>query len=155
MSAAPEVIARVDAFAAQLAEQAAVYREVLSLTDRQQEALAAQDLAGFNALLGEKATRMEQLAALDDAMAENRAQWEAHREAIDDAQRDRLRTTVDNIRGLLQRLIDVESECEQRLQDVQAGVARDLRQLGQGQRAMRSYGAGPPPPKRGRLDVGG
>lgn len=155
MSLAPEATARIEALAEQLTRQADRYRAVLALAERQQHALARQDMPEFNALLEEKAVLMAGLADVDQTMAENRAAWEAGRDRVEEELRERLRGCIEEIRTLLKRLLDIEQDCEAQLQAAKSGVADALRQVGQGRRALQSYRAATPPAGSGRLDVGG
>lgn len=146
---------QIEALVRQLGEQAEHYRGVLAFAERQQAALTAQDMAEFNALLAEKAGLMDTIARLDLAMAQNRAVWDAQRDDLDETLRSRVRAAVEEVRGLLEHVLETELACEAQLQEAKGGLTQELRQLGHGQRALESYRTAAPPTPAPRLDLGG
>ena len=154
MSLDAATLAQVEAFADQLDAQAACYRAVLALGAEQAAALEAHDLAAFHELLGQKATLLGDIAGLDATAAPYRVTWEAHRSDVEEPLRVRLRAIVDEIRGLLEQLLDMERACETQLAATKQDVERELSQLGQGRQALRSYQPQAEPPAQ-RLDLGG
>jgi len=138
-----------------LREQAASYRTLLTLGDRQQEALERRDLEEFHRLLHEKAKAMARITALEQASAPHRAHWESSRDQLAEDVRAAVRTVVEELRGLLHDLLEKERGCEETLERTKALMQEELRHLGQGRQAVRSYGARPSEPRRGGLDLGG
>lgn len=147
--------AQVTVFAERLDAQAARYRALLALGEQQQAALERQDMAAFTGLLGEKAALMAEIATADAAVAPYRTVWEAHREEVAEPLQEHLRTTVEGIRAVLERVLVVEHACEVHLQGAKTAVAQDLQHVGRGRQALKSYRPAAPPPERHRLDLGG
>lgn len=147
--------ARIQSFADTLDAQAERYRSILALGEAQAAALAEHDLAAFTDLLGRKAGLMAEIAGLDADAMSHRAVWEAHRDEVEEPLRGRLRGVVEELRGLLERLLTMERACEVQLATTKADVARELNVLGQGKQALRSYQPPPADAPRRRLDLGG
>ena len=155
MSLDAATTAQVETFAEQLGAQAERYRALLALGERQRQALEGDDLAAFHELLGQKATLVAEIGAADEAAAQNRAVWDAHRDAVPEALRERLRAVVEEIRRALEQSLAVEQACEARLHAAKTHVAQDLDQVGRGRRALASYRPAPPPVQSRHLDLGG
>jgi len=129
----------VERFAAQLTEQVDAYRQVLAVSEEQRNALDRNELDTFHGLLSKKATLMERVAALDVAMADNRAVWNTHRDQVPDATNHTLRTVVDELRALLEGLVAIEAECEEKLAQAKRNVQQELNKIGTSRAALESY----------------
>lgn len=155
MSAQADVTATIAALAEQLRAQAALYRRILELSERQRDALRARALNDFHALLPDKARLMGELTDLEAAMAPNRMVWEAHRKGLAPEAGAGVRDAVQDVRASLEQLVAVEQECERELAAAKDEVQRDLSQLNQGRQALQSYKPAPNQPKSRFLDLGG
>lgn len=154
MSPQADTGAAVATLVEQMRDQSAVYRQILDLGERQQAALEGHDLDGFHVLLADKARLMTQLVQLEELAAPNRAVWDAHREAVPEDLRTAMRDAVADVRGLLERLVELEQACEAALTAVKDKVQRELQHLGRGGQALESYKPPEAPPESRFLDLG-
>ncbi len=149
------ITTQVERFAEQLDAQAGHYRAVLALGAEQAAALERHDLVAFHTLLARKSTLLGEIAGLEEQNSPYRAVWEAHREDLAGPVRDRLRGVVDELRTLLEQLLEMERACEAKLAATKLDVERELTQLGRGRQALQSYQPRPTAAPTRRLDLGG
>jgi hypothetical protein len=122
-----------------LREQASCYRMLLELAKRQAEELSAENLDAFMVILEEKKKIIEKIGELEALTQPLRNYWESHKEEIGEESRARLRSVVADVRAVLEELLQVESKSQQQLGGKKDGVHEQIRQLGIGSEAMRSY----------------
>lgn len=119
--------------------QAGLYRELLGVARRQAEEISTESLDTFVRILEEKKTIIDKIGELETEAQLLRAFWEQHREEVEEDNRARLRSVVDEIRTLLEELLEVESESQQKLGGTKDTVEEQIRQISIGPEAMRSY----------------
>ncbi len=119
--------------------QADLYRELLGAAKRQAKEISAESLDTFVDILEEKRTIIEKIGEIETEIQPLRRFWEQHRDEIEAGDRTALRSVVDEIRALLEELLDVESESQQKLGSTKEAVEEQIRQISIGPEAMRSY----------------
>ncbi len=122
-----------------LRAQAELYRTLLALAKRQAAEISARNIKGFIAALDEKKLVLEEIGSLELTAAPLRHAWESQSEVVTDQTRARVRSLVEEIRTLLQQLLEVEMESQTELGVVKDTVEEELRQVTTGPEAIRSY----------------
>ncbi len=134
---------KVERFEQTLRAQAELYRTLLGLAKRQSEEISAENTDAFVRLLEKKKKVMEEIGELELTADPLRTFWETNREKISEQTRANLRSVVDEIRTLLEELLELESKSQRRLGITKDTVQEQIRQLSVGPEAMRSYRQGP------------
>ncbi|RJP73371.1 MAG: hypothetical protein C4532_04505 [Candidatus Abyssobacteria bacterium SURF_17] len=133
---------RVAEFWHKLGAQAELYRTLLGLTKRQALQIAEENLDGFMLLLEEKKKVIKEIGDIEQATIPLREYWESHKEDISDGTRVKLRSVVDEIRATLEELLALEARSQRELGLAKEVLAEEMRQVGAGRQAMRSYNRG-------------
>jgi hypothetical protein len=131
-----EVIAKLER---ELRAQADLYRALLAQAKRQAEEISADNLDAFVSVLEEKRKIIEELGQREEIIRPLRDYWESHKEEAGEEDRIKLRSAVDEIRALLEELIEVESHSQKKLGGTKQEIEEQFRQLSVGPEAMRSY----------------
>jgi ribosomal 50S subunit-associated protein YjgA (DUF615 family) len=131
----------------QLRAQAELYRTLLDLARRQIQEISDENMDAFTQLLEEKKKVIEEIGEIETTTRPLREIWESNRENVGEESRTKLRAVVDEIRVLLEELVEIESQSQQKLGVTRDTVEEHIRQASVGSDAMRSYtqggGSGP------------
>ncbi len=130
---------KIDEFYNNLNAQAELYRALLGLAKRQVEEIAGQNIDRFLILLEEKKKVVREIEEIELATIPLRQHWENHKADLNEETRAKLRTVVDEIREILEELLELESESQQKLGDSKDQVEEGLRQVSIGSKAMQTY----------------
>lgn len=130
---------KVTEFRHKLGAQAELYRTLLGLTKRQTLQIAEENLDGFMLLLEEKKKVIKEIGDIEQTTIPLREYWETHKEDISEGTRIELRSVVDEIRTILEELLALEAKSQRELGLAKEVLAEEMRQVGVGQQAMRSY----------------
>ncbi len=122
-----------------LRAQAELYRMLLGLARRQAEELSAEDVDAFVASLEDKKKVVGEIDDLEAAADPLRRFWEEHKDDVAEDTRAKLRAVVDEIRVLLEELLELEADSQRRLGVTKDSLEEQIRQLSVGPKAMLSY----------------
>ena len=131
---------KVVRFHQKLLAQAELYRALLGLTKRQAQAITRESMDAFVQLLEEKKKIVEEIGTIELTAAPLREIWENHKDEVSGPIRAQLRAVVDEIRALLEALLELESESQQKLGLTKDMVEEEIKQVDIGAKAMHSYG---------------
>lgn len=134
---------KAELFEQKLLAQAGLYRTLLTLARRQAEEISTENVDAFVLLLEEKRKVVSEIEALEMAADPLRRFWETHKDEVDETIRARLRGVVDEMRGLLEELLELESQSQRKLGMTKDALQEQMRQLSTGAQAMHSYARKP------------
>lgn len=144
MAERPEDIReKASLFEQKLRAQTELYGTLLGLAKRQVQEISAENIDAFTLLLDDKKKVIEELGEIEAATIPLRQYWEAHMDQADEETRARLRTVVNRIRGILEELLEVEADSQKQLGMAKDEIEEQIRQVGSGGQAMRSYAPSP------------
>ena len=127
----------------ELRVQAELYRALLELARRQAKEISREDIDSFMLLLEEKRKIIEKIGEIELSTGHLREFWESHKEEVGERTRTKLRSVVDEIRTLLEELLELESHSQSELGIAKGEIEEEIRQLNVGKTAMRSYRRAP------------
>jgi len=122
-----------------LRAEAELYRTLIGLAKKQAEEIASKNIEQFIRVLEEKRTVLQEIESIELASVPLRDLWESESHRADEKMRAEMRTVVDEIRGLLEQLLELETACQQDLGLAKESVEEELRQVTAGPDAIRSY----------------
>ncbi|RJP14965.1 MAG: hypothetical protein C4520_20540 [Candidatus Abyssobacteria bacterium SURF_5] len=126
-------------FQQMLRAQAELYRTLIGLAKKQAQKIAEKHIDGFIGVLEEKRTILQEIESIEVSSAPLRDAWESRSQLADEETRRRVRGLVDEIRRLLEELLELESNSQSELGHAKDLVEEQLRQVNAGPDAMRSY----------------
>ncbi len=134
-----EAESEVTRFHQNLRAQAELYRVLLHLVRKQSEEISNGHIEAFLGILDEKRKIIAEIGDIELATIPLREFCENHKSDISEGSRNELRLIVNEIRGLLEQLLELELQSQEKL-----GIAKDLaeeqlNQLALGSRAAHSY----------------
>ncbi|MBI4831860.1 MAG: flagellar export chaperone FlgN [Candidatus Lindowbacteria bacterium] len=130
---------KIQQFYDKLRAQSELYQTLLGLAKRQTLEISYDNIDAFMLLMEEKKKVVEKIEQVEVAAAPLREYWETNRDGVSEQTRTKLRAVVDQIRGLLEELLEVEAQSQQKLGIAKNAVGEELRQVSVGSKAMRSY----------------
>ena len=122
--------------------QAELYRSLLGLAKQQAQEISPDNLDVFMTVLEQKKTIIEKIGEVETEIRPLRDYWESHKEKAAEKDRRKLRSVVDEIRTVLEELVEVESRSQKELGSAMDTVQDQMRQLSVGPEALRSYTEG-------------
>jgi hypothetical protein len=122
--------------------QAELYRSLLGLAKQQAQEISPDNLDVFMSVLEQKKTIIEKIGEIETEIRPLRDYWESHKEEAEEKDRRKLRSVVDEIRAVLEELLEVESRSQKELGSAMDTVEEQIRQLSVGPDALRSYTKG-------------
>jgi len=134
---------KVEHFEEKLRAQAELYRTLIGLARRQAEELSAENVDAFVIFLEEKKKVVGEIEDIEIAADPLRRFWEANRDNVGESTRAKLRTVVDEIRALLEELLELETDSQRKLGITKDSLEEQVRQLSVGPKAMHSYSPKP------------
>jgi len=143
MESANLVEENIEEFRNKLLAQAELYGTLLDLTKRQALEIERESLDAFTQLLEEKRRIVEEIGEIELTTAPLREFWERHKDEASEPLRAQLRAVVDEIRTLLEQLLQLESQSQQRLGLTKEMIEEEIRQVGIGAKAVHSYKSRP------------
>jgi arsenate reductase-like glutaredoxin family protein len=137
---APELIeSQFERFRQLLRAQAELYRTLIGLARKQAKEIAARQIDEFIHVLEEKRTVLQEIESIELLSAPLRNLWETENHRAAEPTRAGLREVVEEIRGLLEELLELESHSQRELGQAKELVEEELRQVTAGPDAIRSY----------------
>lgn len=120
------------------------YRELKSLSDRQQTLVAAGQPEQLLSVLGQRQTHVEALTTLNEQLAPLRPRMSEVAETAPAAVRDTLRGLVDEVQELLEAIIAQDEQDKQRLAQGRDAVKQELGKLSRTPAALSAYKSAAP-----------
>ena len=142
-SAEQQINQKTELFEKKLLAQAELYRLLLTLARKQAEEILTENVDAFVLLLEEKRKIVGEIEEIETAAEPLRRFWEAHKDEVGESVRARLRAVVDETRGLLEELLELESQSQRKLGVTKDALQEQIRQLSAGPQAMHSYARKP------------
>jgi hypothetical protein len=130
---------KVAQFQQKLRAQAELYLTMLGLAKKQTREISYESIDAFVLLLEEKKKIIEEIREIELATVPLRQFWETHKDEVSEQTRVELRSVVNEIREILQELLEIESQSQRKLGITKDMVEKDLRQVSLAPKAMRSY----------------
>jgi hypothetical protein len=127
----------------ELRAQAGLYNSLTELARRQAEEISAENVDAIVAFLEEKKKIVEQIEGIEAAAAPLKEFWEEHREEVGERARAGLKEAVDEIRGLLEELLEIESRSQKELGRTKDALQGQIQDLSTGAKAIGSYAPKP------------
>ncbi|MBI5119251.1 flagellar export chaperone FlgN [Candidatus Poribacteria bacterium] len=134
---------KIEQFYDKLRAQSDLYRVLLGLAKKQTLEISYENVDSFMLLMEEKKKIVERIEEIEVTAAPLREFWETNRDGISEQGRSKLRAVVDQIRGLLEELLEVEAQSQHELGIAKNTVEEELRQVSVGSKVMRSYRRSP------------
>jgi flagellar biosynthesis/type III secretory pathway chaperone len=114
------------------------YVELQRMAARQQEAVAAADVASLQRIVDEKQKVLGQIQQISA-----RAQaWRRQAEGLQDPERDSVNRAVASVEEELRRLLELEEQTQRGLVRQRDDTSDQLKRINQGRKARRLYGGG-------------
>jgi hypothetical protein len=137
-----EIEEKVKAFERTLGEQAELYRALIGLSREHVDKISAEDVDALMVFLEKKRKIIDEIEQVEVAAEPLRRFWESHKDEAPEPVRASLRAVVDEIRALLEELVEIEEADRRKLGITKDEIEQQMRQLSAGPRAMRSYAPG-------------
>ncbi len=135
---------KIEQFGQKLRAQAGLYRTLLGLARKQAEQMTSADnVDALVAILEEKRKVVDEIEGIEASCGPLRRLWEDHRDDVSESTREKMRAVVGEIRALLEELLELEDSSRQKLGLAKDSLEEEIRQLGVGPKAMRSYSKKP------------
>ena len=134
---------QVELFEQKLRAQAELYRMLLGLVRNQSEKISADNVDELVVFLEDKKKLVGEIEDIQAAAEPLRHFWEAHKDEVGEDSRAGLRAVVDEIREILEELLELESSSQQKLGTTKEELEEQIRQVSSGPQAMQSYARKP------------
>jgi hypothetical protein len=143
-----EIDKKVALFEEKLRAQAELYGVLIGLAQQQVDQILARDVDALTLSLEKKKAVVDEIEQIEMAADPLRRFWEAHKGEVGEPARARLRAAVDEIRTLLEELLEIEAGSQQKLGLTKDELEEQLQELNDEKRAMHSYAPKPDPKPR-------
>lgn len=130
-----------------LAAQRDLYRKLLDLDERSGD-LGRMDVDAVSRLVEEKVGVMAEVARIDDALAIFKEVWSTWRHEIDAGDKLAIDAAMGEVRGVLERLIAVETASSEQLRARMEEARGRFQEVEVQRRATDAYGVRPAGPAR-------
>ena len=134
---------KIELFEQKLRAQAELYRSLMDLARKQAEKISAENVDELVLCLEEKKRVVEEIEAIEVDAAPLREFWEANKDNADEQIRAGLRAAVDEIRTLLEELLELEAQSQRKLGASKDALQDQIRDLSTGSQAISSYAPSP------------
>lgn len=138
-----EIDKKVELFERKLRAQAELYRGLISLAREQIDQISAESVEALVPFLEKKKRIIDEIEQIEMAADPLRRFWEEHKDEVGEPVRARLKAVVDEIRTLLEELLEIEAAGQRQLGITKDALEEQLQQLSDGPRAVRSYAPKP------------
>jgi len=143
MESAELINEKIELFEHKLRAQAELYRSLMDLARKQVEKISSENVDELVLCLEEKKKVVEEIEAIEVAAAPLREFWETNKGKVDDQARAGLRAAVDEIRALLEELLELEAQSQRKLGASKDALQDQIRDLSAGSQAISSYAPSP------------
>jgi stage III sporulation protein SpoIIIAA len=137
-----EIDEKIEVFEQKLGAQAELYRTLIGLARAQADKISAEDVDALMRFLEKKKVIIDEIEQVGATAEPLRQFWESHKDEVAEPVRERLKAVVDEIRALLEELMEIEEAGRRKLGITKDEVESQMQQLSAGPRAMRSYAPG-------------
>ena len=137
-----EIDEKMGVFEQKLGAQAELYRALIVLAREQVDEIPAEDVDTLMLSLDKKRKVIDEIEQIEVAAEPLRRFWESRKDDVAEPVRAGLRVVVDEIRTLLEELLEIEEAGRRKLGITKDEIEDQIQQLSAGPRAMRSYGLG-------------
>ena len=127
-------------FLAGLKRQQSKYRELAGVSEEQSRILGGGDMDALMALVERKRGIMAEIEDLDKGLSAVKARWAELRGSIDRATTREVEATVEETKGILQKLIRLEDEARAALERRRDSPTGPFQELTMRKRARGAYG---------------
>ncbi len=124
-----------------LGEQKAIYDQLDTLSERQRELIASDDVPGLVEVLTRREALLESLSQLAEAVAPFRARWDEILERLSGSDRQAVGRLVNDLTESARRIADRDEADRQALEARRRIVSDELRSVSRGRSAMAAYGS--------------
>jgi hypothetical protein len=116
---------------------------LIGLARKQIDHISARDVDALTLSLEQKKTVVDEIEQIEMAADPLRRFWETHKDEVGEPTRTRLRAVVDDIRALLEELLEIEAGSQRRLGITKDALEEQMQELSDGSRAVHSYSPKP------------
>jgi len=134
---------KIEVLEQKLRAQAELYRSLMDLARKQAEKISAENVDELVLCLEEKKRVVEEIEAIEVDAAPLREFWETNKDNADEQIRAGLRAAVDEIRALLEELLELEAQSQRKLGASKDALQDQIRDLSTGSQAISSYAPSP------------
>jgi len=138
-----EIDEKVGLFEEKLRAQAKLYTVLIDLARKQADQISARDVDALTLSLEQKKSVVSEIEEIEMAAGPLRRFWETHKDEVGEPTRARLREVVDEIRTLLEELLEIEAGSQRKLGITKDALEEELQELSNGARAIHSYAPKP------------
>ena len=138
-----EIDEKVQLFGEKLRAQAELYSVLIGLARKQVDQISARDVDALTLSLEQKKTVVDEIEQIEMAADPLRCFWESHKDEVGEPTRVRLRAVVDEIRTLLEELLEIEAGSQRILGITKDALEEQMQELSDGARAVHSYAPKP------------
>lgn len=138
-----EIDEKVALFEEKLRAQAELYSVMIGLARKQVDQISARDVDALTLSLEQKKTVVDEIEQIEMAADPLRRFWESHKDEVGEPTRVRLRAVVDEIRTLLEELLEIEAGSQRKLGITKDTIEEQMQELSDGARAVNSYAPKP------------
>ena len=130
----------VDRLLNALQQQQERYDTMVSVMEDQKSLLGASDIDALMVLVDRKRALLSEIDELEKQVVEVRGDWKETRETLDETSRRRVEEAIERKRVVLERLVNLENEGFDLMQQRRAAAAEELNALVKMKRARGAYG---------------
>ena len=132
-----------DADAAELADRLAqqrdLYQQLKALSDQQGQLIAAGQAEPLLAVLSQRQSIIEQISQLNEQLVPLRQRWPEKAVHLDEAQRQRINTLLEEVEAMLEAIIRQDDQHRQQLYAAKEQITQKLEHASVAGRAMNAY----------------
>jgi len=134
-----------------LDEQREIYRDLSQLSDEQSNLVAEGDAESLLGLLGRRQALIDRLVQINARIEPFKQQWPDLWNELDDELRESVRQRIDEVKALLDHIIDQDERDRVALASHRSSVSRQLDHLNRGAAVNRAYGPNQAAPAQNRF----
>ena len=129
----------VDRLLNALQQQQERYDTMVSVMENQKSLLGARDVDALMVLVDRKRALLSEIDELEKQVVEVRGGWEETRETLGETSRRRVEEAIERKRVVLERLVNLENEGFELMQQRRSAAADELEALMKKRRARTAY----------------
>ena len=129
----------VDRLLNALQQQQERYDTMVAVMEEQKSLLGARDVDALMVLVDRKRALLSEIDELEKQVVEVRGGWEETRETLGETSRRRVEEAIERKRVVLERLVNLENEGLELMQQRRSAAADELKALVKKKRARTAY----------------
>ncbi len=134
-----------------LEEQRSIYQQLAQLSDEQSNLVAAGDAEALLSLLSHRQALIDRLVDVNGRVEPFKQQWPSLWSELDEDSRQHIRERIDDVKALLDQIVDQDERDRVALASHRNSVSRQLEHLNRGAAVNRAYGPSPAAPAESRF----